>query len=89
MDSPFLVDSIDSSAVCGQLQFFRSGKELSLAKNAGYGSIKNVTLHLSSKITLQVFAKPCQNKLHNNLDNAWVEFPFYDDFLGGQRNCFF
>ena len=27
----------------------------SLAKNAGYGSIKNMTLHLSSKITLQVF----------------------------------
>ena len=26
-----------------------------LAKNAGYGSIKNVTLHLNSKITLQVF----------------------------------
>ena len=24
MDLPFLVDSIDSSAVCGQLQFFRS-----------------------------------------------------------------
>ena len=33
----------------------QSGKELSLVKNAGYGSIKNVTLHLSSKITLQVF----------------------------------
>ena len=33
----------------------RSGKELSFAKNAGYGSIKNVTLHLNSKITLQVF----------------------------------
>ena len=30
-------------------------KELSLAKNAGYGSIKNVTLHLNLKITLQVF----------------------------------
>ena len=33
--------------------------------------------------------KPCQNKLHNNLDNAWVEFPFDDDFFWGQRNCFF
>ena len=33
----------------------RSERELSLVKNAGYGSIKNVTLHLSSKITLQVF----------------------------------
>ena len=29
-------------------------KKLSLAKNVSYGSIKNVTLHLSSKITLQV-----------------------------------
>ena len=33
----------------------RSGKELSVVKNAGYGSIKNVTLHLNSKVTLQVF----------------------------------
>ena len=30
-------------------------KELSLVKNAGYGSIKNVTLPITSKITLQVF----------------------------------
>ena len=29
--------------------------------------------------------KPCQNKLHNNLDNAWVEFPFDDDFFGDKE----
>ena len=29
--------------------------------------------------------EPCQNKLHNNLDNAWVEFPFDDDFLGDKK----
>ena len=29
--------------------------------------------------------KPCQNKVHNNLDNAWEEFPFGDDFLGTKK----
>ena len=29
--------------------------------------------------------KPCQNKLHDNLDNVWVEFPFDDDFLGTKK----
>ena len=29
--------------------------------------------------------KPCQNKSHDNLDNAWVEFPFDDDFLGTKK----
>ena len=29
--------------------------------------------------------KPCQNKSHENLDNAWVEFPFDDDFLGTKK----
>ena len=29
--------------------------------------------------------KPCQNKLHDNLNNVWVEFPFDDDFLGTKK----
>ena len=29
--------------------------------------------------------KPCQNKSHDNLDNAWVEFPFDDDFFGDKE----
>ena len=63
----------------------RSGKELSLVKNAGYGSIKNVTLHLNSKITLQVFV----NHVKINLDNVWVEFPFDDDFFRDKETASF
>ena len=29
--------------------------------------------------------KPCQNKLHDNLDNVWIEFPFDDDFFGDKE----
>ena len=67
----------------------RLGKELSLAKNVGYGSIKNVTLHLNSKITLSSICKPCQDKPHDNLDNVWVEFPFDDDFFRDKETASF
>ena len=29
--------------------------------------------------------KPCQNKSHDKLDNAWIEFPFDDDFFGDKE----
>ena len=61
----------------------RSGKELSLAKNAGYGSIKNKRLKFENNSSS--ICKPCQNKSHDNLDNAWVEFPFDDDFFGDKE----
>ena len=63
----------------------RSGKGLSLAKNADYGSIKNVTLHLNSKITLQVFVNHVKINRMTILIMFWVEFPFDDDFLGTKK----
>ena len=33
--------------------------------------------------------KPCQNKLHDNLDNVWVEFPFDDDFFRDKETASF
>ena len=58
-----------------------SGKELSLSKNAGYGSIKKCDPTFKLKNNSSSICKPCQNKPHDNLDNVWVEFPFGDDFF--------
>ena len=33
--------------------------------------------------------KLCQNKLHDNLDNVWVEFPFDDDFFRDKETASF
>ena len=33
--------------------------------------------------------KPCQNKLHDNLYNVWVEFPFDDDFFRDKETASF
>ena len=63
----------------------RSGKELSLVKNAGYGSIKKCDPTLKLENNSSSICKPCQNKSHDNLDNVWVEFAFDDDFLGTKK----
>ena len=62
-----------------------SGKELSLVKNAGYGSIKKCDPTLKLENNSSSICKPCQNKLHDNLDNVWVEFPFDDDLFGDKE----
>ena len=48
-------------------------------------------LHKKCDTTLKLennsssICKPCQNKLHDNLDNVWVVFPFDDDVFGDKE----